>query len=73
MSERHHSETAGEYRKYRKQSGWGKGDKRRPGDDDAFRDGWDRIFGRKSDANLTKDRALESRPGNGPGSAPEFA
>lgn len=47
MSEKHHSETAGEYRKYRKQTGHGKGDKRRPGDDKAYNAGWERIFGKK--------------------------
>lgn len=66
MSEKHHSETAGEYRKIRKQTGPGKGDKRRPGNNEAFRDGWERIFGKK-------DRALARAPGQGPGSCPEFA
>lgn len=47
MSEKHHSETAGEYRKYRKQTGPGKGDKDRTSNRDAYRDGWDRIFGAK--------------------------
>jgi hypothetical protein len=48
MSEpKHHSETAGVYRKYRKQTGHGKGDKRRPGDEKAYAEGWDRVFGKK--------------------------
>ncbi len=67
MSEKHHSETEGEYRKHRIQTGVGKGDKRRPGDDAAYCDGWDRIFGKK------KDRALNNKPGKGPGSCPEFS
>lgn len=66
MSEKHHSDTQGEYRKIRKQMGPGKGDKRRPGDNETYREGWDRIFGKK-------DKALDRAPGNGPGSAPEFA
>ena len=57
----------GEYRKVRKQTGPGKGDKRRPGKDEDYREGWDRIFGKK------KDRALADKPGKGPGSCPEFS
>jgi hypothetical protein len=44
MSEpKHHSETQGEYRKYRKQTGHGKGDKRRPGDEKLFQKNFDEI------------------------------
>jgi hypothetical protein len=38
----------GVYEKHRKQTGPGKGDKRRPGNDDAYRQGWERIFGKKN-------------------------
>ncbi len=57
----------GEYRKTRVQTGPGKGDKRRPGSDKAYAEGWERIFGKK------KDRALDQKPGKGPGSCPEFS
>lgn len=39
-----HISNQGEYRKYRRQTGPGKGDKDRTGDRKAYRDGWDRIF-----------------------------
>jgi hypothetical protein len=38
-----HESEQGEYRKYRKQTGPGKGDKRRPTDDKTFRDNFDEI------------------------------
>ncbi len=72
MAEKHHSETAGEYRKYRNRTGPGKGDERRPGDTDAYREGWERIFGKSKTQAKVKDRAME-KIARGPGSCPEFA
>ncbi len=63
----HHSDTAGEYRKIRKQTG--KGDKRRPGDNKTFRKNFDEIDWRKPRGEIALDRAV----GHGPGAAPEFA
>ena len=43
---KHHSETDGVYQKYRRQTGPGKGDRDRTGNREAYREGWDRIFGK---------------------------
>jgi hypothetical protein len=58
---------SGEYRKQRNQTGVGKGDKRRPGDDKAYAEGWERIFGKKKEVTGNEKLA------RGPGAAPEFA
>lgn len=38
----------GEYRKYRKEPSQGKGDRNRISDLEAYREGWERIFGKKA-------------------------
>lgn len=51
------------YIKQRIHSGPGKGDKRRPGDDDAYREGWERIYGKKKNENMgNKSRDTETTP-----------
>jgi hypothetical protein len=44
---KHHSETDGEYRKYKKPPTQGKGDVQRPTNREVYREGWERIFGKR--------------------------
>ena len=53
---------SGEYRKYRKHSGPGKGDKQRPGDIEAYREGWERIFGKKKNEPVNPAPIPNHRP-----------
>ena len=52
----------GEYRGYRNQRGPGKGDRNRIADLDAYRTGWERIFGKKNARN--KQSSKTTRKGN---------
>lgn len=52
----------GEYRGYRRQTGPGKGDRNRITDLDAYRNGWERIFGKKNARN--KQSSKTPRKGN---------
>lgn len=51
-------ESDGEYRKTRTQTGYGKGDKKRPTNERAYRKGWDRIFNNRKRFKIASRKSV---------------